>query len=319
MNVRNPLDAAWQEPSGGAFGMGGTHFDDRFDLTLADGQWMDVRGEAGDDTFNIVSGRVQINYRHISNSVEVDLEAGKANDDGFGDEDTIIGDVRQLNGGLGDDTLLGSNTGDRLDGGAGDDTINPRASTCDNSDTQDHVFGSIGDDTIVYSDVGAAACGSLYYGVEWRGRSTISEGQGVDVTINGVTNRGTVSKGNDGTDNLEDIATQLNSTMGAPWGYFAVYGSFSDDTFDLTLGPGQSMGVRGLGGNDTFHVSGSVRIDYRDAPAGVNVNLAEGTASEDGYGGVDTFMTAVYELRGTSYSDVLVGSDNDERFIGMGG
>ena len=319
VNVRNPLDAAWQEPSGGAFGMGGTHFDDRFDLTLADGQWMDVRGEAGDDTFNIVSGSVQINYRHISNGVDVDLEAGRANDDGFGDVDTIIGDVRQLNGGPGNDALRGSNSGDRIDGGAGDDTINPRASTCDNSDSQDQVFGSLGDDTIVYTDVGTAACGSLYYGVEWRGESTISEGQGIDVTINGITNRGTVRKGDDGTDTLEDIATQLNSTMGAPYGYFALYGSFSDDTFDLTLGPGQYMGVRGLGGNDTFHVSGSIRIDYRDAPAGVNVNLAEGTASEDGYGGVDTFKTAVREVRGTSHSDVIIGSDNDETFIGRGG
>ena len=275
VNVRNPLE-------GFGFGIGGTHFDDRFDLTLADGQWMDVRGEAGDDTFNIVSGRVQVNYRHISNGVDVDLETGRVNDDGFGDVDTIIGDVRQLIGGLGDDTLRGSNTGDRLDGGAGDDTINPRASTCDNTNTQDSVFGSIGDDTIIYTDVGAAACGSLYYGVPWRGESTISEGQGVEVTINGVTNQGTVRKGRDGTDTLVGIATQLNSTMSAPYGYFALYGSFSDDTFDLTLGPGQYMGVRGLGGNDTFRVSGPIRVDYRDSPARVNVNLAEGTASEDG-------------------------------------
>ena len=312
VNVKIPLE-------GFGFGIGGTHFDDRFDLTLADGQWMDVRGEAGSDTFNIVSGRVQINYRHVSNGIDVDLEAGRTNDDGFGDADTIIGDVRQLVGGLGDDTLLGSNTGDRFDGGEGDDTINPRASTCDNTNTQDSVFGSLGDDTIIYTDVGEAGCNSLYYGVPWRGESSISEGQGIDVTINGVTNRGTVRKGGDGTDTLVDIATQLNASMAAPWGSTTLYGTFSDDVFDLTLDEGQSMSVKGLGGNDTFHVSGSVRIDYRDASAGINVNLADGTASEDGYGGVDTFATAVEQLRGTDHADVIVGSDNDETFIGRGG
>ena len=315
VDVENPLNAAMNTPPG-AFGLGGTHFDDRFDLTLADGQWMDVRGEAGNDTINIISGRVQINYRHVTRSVDVDLAAGRANDDGFGDVDTIIGDVRQLNGGLGDDTLRGSSGGDRLDGGPGNDTINPGASTCDDGD---HIFGSIGDDEIVYTDVGAAACSSLYYGAEWRGRSTISEGQGIDVTINGVTNRGTVDKGDDGTDTLVDIRTQLNSTMAPPWGYTALYGSFSDDTFDLTMGEGQLIGVRGLAGNDTFYLSGNVRLDYRDAPGGINADLGAGTVSDDGFGDTDTIRSPVYEIRGTEHADVIIGSGSDERFIGRGG
>lgn len=315
VDIRNPLNAAMNTPPG-AFGMGGTHFDDRFDLTLADGQWMEVRGEAGNDTINIVSGRVQINYRHVTRSVDVDLEAGRANDDGFGDVDTIIGDVRQLNGGLGDDTLRGSSGGDRLDGGPGNDTINPGASTCDDGDD---VFGSIGDDTIIYTDVGAAGCNDLYYGVQWRNSSTISKGQGIDVTINGVTNRGTVDKGEDGTDTLVDIATQLNTTAAQPWGYTALYGSFSDDTFNLTMGEGQLIGVRGLAGNDTFHLSGMVRLDYRDSPNGINANLGAGTVSDDGYGDTDTIRGSVHEIRGTGHADVIIGSGNDEQFIGLGG
>ena len=318
VDIKNPLDAARNAPYG-AFGLGGTHFDDRFDLTLADGQWMDVRGEAGNDTINIVSGHVQINYRHTTNGVDVDLGAGIANDDGFGDVDTIIGDVRQLQGGLGDDTLKGGSGGDRIDGGPGDDTINPGESACD-SGREDHIFGSLGDDEIVYTDVGAAACGSLYYGVPWRGSSTISEGVGIDVTINGVTNRGTVNKGDDGTDTLVDIATQLNAAQSPPYGGFTLYGSFSDDVIDLTLGEGQFMQVRGLAGNDTFYLSGgNIRLDYRGAPGGIDADLGAGTVSNDGYGDVDTIRTAVYEFHGSEHADVIVGSANDESFTGRGG
>ena len=314
VDIRNPLDATRNPPIGG-FGIVGTDSGDQFDLTLDEGQWMEVRGEGGDDMINIVSGRVILNFRHTTNSLDIDLEAGLVNDDGFGGVDTIIGDVYQLEFGPGDNTLLGSSTGDRILSGAGDDTINPGASTCDSPRTTDHVYGSIGDDTIIYTDVGADGCNTLQYNIPWLRRQPLSEGQGIDVTINGVTNRGTVRKGGDGTDTLVDIATQLSTV---PHGGTTLYGTFSDDIFHLTLDDGQWMSVRGMGGNDTFHASGSVRIDYRDAPAGVNVNLADGTASEDGWGGVDTIETVVYELRGTPHTDVLVGSDNDERFIGMG-
>ena len=316
VDVENPLNAAMNSPPG-AFGMGGTHYDDRFDITLADGQWMDVRGEAGNDTINIVSGRVQVNYRHLTTGIDVDLGAGRVNDDGFGDVDTFIGKVYQLNAGLGDDTLKGTSGGDRLDGGAGNDTINPGASTCNG--WEDQIFGSIGNDRIVYTDVGEAACNSLYYGAPWRNSSTISKGQGIDVTINGVTNQGTVDKGGDGTDTLVDIATQLNATSAQPWGYFALYGSFSDDVFNLELDPSQSMAVRGLAGNDTFRLSGAVRLDYRDSPGGINADLGAGTVSNDGYGDTDTIQSPVFEIRGTEHADVIIGSDDDERFIGRGG
>ena len=316
VDVENPLNAAMNTPPG-AFGLGGTPLDDRFDLTLANGQWMDVRGEAGNDTINIRSGRVKVNYRHTPNGVDVDLGAGRANDDGYGGVDTIIGDVFELEGGPGDDTLTGSSGGDRLDGGPGNDTINPRESACNGRD--DQIFGSIGDDTIVYTDVGDAACSTLYYGAPWRGGSTISRGQGIDVVINGVTNQGTVRKGEDGTDTLVNVATQLNATVASPHGYTALYGTFSDDTIDLTMGEGQLIGVRGLAGNDTFHLSGSVRLDYRDAPRGIDADLGAGRVNDDGYGGVDTITSPVYEFRGTSHADVIVGSDADERFIGRGG
>ena len=62
VDVANPLNAGAAQPYGG-LGLTGSPWDDTFDLTLAGGQWMEVRGGAGDDTFNVRSGRVKVNYR----------------------------------------------------------------------------------------------------------------------------------------------------------------------------------------------------------------------------------------------------------------
>ena len=255
----------------------------------------------------------EINYRFSPAGVDVDLGAGQATNDGYGDTDTILGQVYELEGTDGDDTLRGSDGRDRLSGGPGDDMLNPGDNDRCNEDT---VYGSVGDDTITYTDSGASACQSLRYS---RGRSLLSEGTGVEVTLNGATNVATVGKGSDGTDTIVDIANPLNASREAPYGSFSLYGTFSDDTFDLTLDEGQWMSVRGEAGNDTFDVSGSIRIDYRNAPGGIHVDLGAGRARNDGYGDVDTFRSAVYELRGTRFSDVIIGSDNDERFIGRQG
>ena len=51
VNIANPLNA----DNSGGFELAGTRFDDVFDLTLDDGQWMDIQGNAGTDTFNILS------------------------------------------------------------------------------------------------------------------------------------------------------------------------------------------------------------------------------------------------------------------------
>ena len=315
VDIANPLDAA-REPPYGAFGIAGTDFDDRFALTLADGQWMEVRGHAGRDTINILSGRVKVNYRFAPGGVDVDLEAGQASDDGYGDADTYIGDVYEVEGGPGNDVLRGSRGGDRLDGGPGDDVLDPRESDCDDID---RIYGSVGDDRFVYTDVGPAACADLDYRRQWSGRSTASDGAGISVTIDGAANVGRVDKGADGSDTLVDIENQLNAGGTAPYGGFTLYGTASDDSFDLALTEGQWMQVRGGAGNDTFRVSGSARIDYRNAPGGITVDLGAGRATNDGHGDVDVFESPVLELRGSDFSDVIVGSDADERFIGRHG
>ena len=323
VDIENPLNAARNTPPG-AFGMGGTPFDDRFDLTLADGQWMDVRGEAGNDTINIVSGRVKVNYRHSPNGVDVDLGAGRAYD-GYGGVDTIIGDVYELEGGLGDDTLLGTDGRDRLGGGPGNDTINPGNNDWQESGS-DSIFASTGNDTIDYSDsVGPRASQSLYYDPPWRGTTF---GEPIRATVDGARNYATIDKGSAGTDTILDVEKALGNFHGG----FNLDGTHLNDVFDLMLDHGQWMMVEGGAGNDTFNLrtqrwesesrpGSTIRIDYRNSEKGIDIDLRAGEARDDGFGDVDTFTfnDGYFQIRGSNLSDTIRGSDNDDDFIGRRG
>ena len=170
--------------------------------------------------------------------------------------------------GTGNDPTRGGPGADWLSGGPGDDIINPG----DNDDAYDWIVGSPGDDRIVYSDSGASAYQSLGY---------IDLDSGIEATIDGAANRGTVNKGTVGTDTIVDIANPLNAAAEAPWGGFGLSGSPYDDVFELTLADGQWMEVRGEGGDDTINIrSGRVRVNYRSAPGPVDVDLGTGPGEQ---------------------------------------
>ena len=212
VDIANPMDAS-KEPPYGAFGIAGTPFDDTFVLTLDEtptfdeGQWMEVRGNAGNDTIDIRSGRVKINYRTSTEGIAVDLAAGRASNDGFGGVDTFSGNVYDVEGGDGDDTILGTDGQDRLDGGAGNDVLNPKDNDGNNAD---NVWASVGNDRIVYTDSTSGYQG-LWYSRPWREAPTALDETGITVTLNGATNTATVSKGSAGTDTIVDISNPLDA------------------------------------------------------------------------------------------------------------
>ena len=321
VDVANPLNA-------GAFLMAGSHFDDSLVLTLDAEQWMGVRGNAGNDTIDIRSGRVQINYRSSTDGVDVDLAAGRASNNGFGGTDTIIGDVHELIGGSGNDTIRGTDGGDRLDGRAGNDVLEPRDNDASSTDS---VFASAGNDRIVYSD---STYGNqmLYYSRPWRAARTALDESGIVVTLDGAANRATIRKGAAGTDTIVDISNPLDA--GWTTGGFGLVGTKGDDVFNLSLDREQWMQVRGGPGNDRFNLrthrwvsealqSSIIRIDYsyQDATGGIDIDLRAGRARDDGFGDADTFAfnDGTFQLRGTKFSDTIRGTDNDDTFIGRGG
>ena len=201
--------------------------------------------------------------------------------------------------------LRGSDRGDRLNGGAGNDTLNP-GDADGSKDQYDEIEGSAGNDRIVFSEQSPPV---------WTGLSYGGLGSGITATIDGVANRATVDKGTAGTDTIVDVAKPMNS-----WA-LGVVGTSSDDVFNVTVGDGQNLHLRGDAGNDTFNIrsTGVTRLQYHRSPGGIDLDLAAGRANDDGFGGVDTINGAVQLVRCSEFDDVVRGSGNDEGFECLGG
>ena len=225
------------------------------------------------------------------------------------------GNLVNLSAGPADDTIRGGPGGDELFGSNGDDVFDPgdngQSDGLDADRGYDTVHGSRGDDTIIYTGSGAEAYQDIRYFDPDTGDYL---GAGITATIDGVANRGSIDKGSAGTDTLVNVANPLNAAG------FGLYGTSSNDVFNLTMDDGQFMGVGGGAGNDTFNVrlnGGWVRLEYGRAPDGINVDLHTGRALDDGHGGVDTFTGDIPRgIAGSEFSDVIRGSDRSEWFFG---
>ena len=360
VDINNPLEASGVE-------ILGTNFNDVFNLTMDDGQFINIEAGGGDDRFNvrmIDSGWVRVDYEYAPDGVNVDLSRGTASDDGHGDVDTFSGNIpRSVGGSEHSDTIRGSDRNewffgrggnDDIDGGGGWDmlqfgyasrfaayvditglqvnleagtatgTINgsPFSHTIANIERlwgatgNDSIRGNIeelrastGNDTITYTDDTVYA--SIIYGYLASG--------GITATINGPANSATVRKGSAGTDTIVNIDEPLSD----PDGGLGLYGTSSNDVFNITLNSdgSQWMQVGGGAGNDRINLnSGYARIDYRPgAKNGIDIDLRAGRARNDGFGDVDTISGFVGEVRGTDFKDVMHGTDNNESFIGRAG
>ena len=214
------------------------------------------------------------------------------------------GSLHNLSTPTADGTIRGGPGNDVLSDGNRDDVLDPG----DNDDGVDIVNGSAGDDRIVYTGSGPSAAQELRY-------SALSAG--ITATIDGTANRATVDKGAAGADTIVDIANPLGS-----WG-FGFHGTDNADIFNLRLGDGQGMNVSGRAGDDTFNVQsgnrGTIRLNYHRSPGGIHVDLGAGRVRNDGHGDSDTISGRVREVRGSNFTDTIIGSGNDESFIGRQG
>ena len=107
-----------------ALGLMGTRFDDVFDVTVGAGQNLHLHGGAGSDTFNIQSaGTVRLQFHRAPAGIDLDLGAGRVNDDGYGDADTVNGAVQQVRCTEFSDIVRGSDNDEWFECLAGDDII----------------------------------------------------------------------------------------------------------------------------------------------------------------------------------------------------
>ena len=265
------------------------------DLSLVNGLLLSIQGGVGDDLLSAVGSPIG-NARLI-------MDGGDGNDTvlgGLGDE-TLLGSAGKdvLNGGGGNDTLSGGLGNDTVDGGAGNDFVDGDAG-------QDTVRGGDGDD--------------------------IANGGVGDDTVDGGSGNDTLS-GNDGDDSL--LGLSGNDSLLGGNGLDTLGGGDGNDTLDGGFNNDQLIGgvgddkIRGDHGNDT--ISGDEGNDTINGGDGNDVIMAgAGNDLVDGADGDDTINGAAGDdilvggdgndnIRGGGGSDVLLGQDGDDNIDGQGG
>ena len=226
---------------------------------------------------------------------------------GTGGDDDLIG-------GGGDDIINGFGGSDFIDGGPGDDLINP-GDNVGGAFGGDFVVPGLGNDTIDLSDTLEGYVGIGYNFLDFLG------GQSITVDIDGGTNFGEITYSGGDVDKIINVNNTLFS--GFVNGGISIRGTASDDTFNLTPEGDQWMSVQPGAGTDSYSTNGTglVRLDFRDAVQGIEVNLSTGQIVDDGFGNSENIggTSSVWDIQGSGFDDVLTGSSNDGSYTAFGG
>ncbi len=309
------------------------------------GQPIALFGGPGNDTFEqgsaatvseTISGGPGIDtvtYASRSAAVTVTLGLG-ANDGNAAENDNILDDVEvvtggsgddtltaaagvaaTLNGGPGNDTLIGDSAADTLNGGAGNDTLRGRGGNDvmngdDGNDTFDEESASNGSDIMN----GGAGIDT----VDYSGRTNA-----VVVTMDGVA-------ANDGeTGEADNVKADIENVKGGA-GDDTITGNALSNV--ITGGPGNDTLNGGAGddvfpqgaaadGNDTISGGAGVdKVDYSGRSAAITATLDGTTASGDlAASEADILGTDVENLEGGSEADTLTGNASANELVGNGG
>jgi Ca2+-binding RTX toxin-like protein len=223
-----------------------------------------------------------------------------------------VADVQSINATVasgGASLIQGTDGDDVLIGTAGDDLI----VTGNSTPFGDFVIASTGNDTIFMSDNdGQNGFIALNYG---------GLAGPIMATIDGGTNTGSVDKGAAGIDTLFDVQQPLF----AGWtnGGLDIRGTDGNDSFDLTPQGQQWVSARGGAGTDSYTINGTglVRMDFRDATQGIEIDLGTRQIADDGFGNAETIggTGSVWEVVGSAGDDMFTGSGADESYRYFGG
>ncbi|MGB1034118.1 MAG: calcium-binding protein, partial [Primorskyibacter sp.] len=235
---------------------------------------------------------------------EVDVFSGIDRFVGSSFGDRMVGDSGgdYFIGGAGNDTLRGEAGSDTLVGGDGNDVID-----VGNSNHFDLILPGLGIDSISFTNVTATHASAAISHLDLNG--------GISFGIGGFDFATLVKP-----DGSETVFSSIQKIIAA--GGLTIIGTQHDDEFDVKVADDGRMILQAAAGNDTIEIAdhnGELRLDYRASGVdqGVDINLATRVVSNDGYGGVDQLLGTgrVTELRGTTFSDKITGSDASEIFI----
>jgi Ca2+-binding RTX toxin-like protein len=296
-------------------------------------------GQGGPDTFIGGAGTDTVDYSSRTEPINASI-GGAANDGGASDfdiasqrGDDITGDIENVKGGSGDDTIIGNAAANSLDGGGGNDLIEGGGGADDltGGSGDDTLRGGSGNDDLIGGDGndyldggpgndnldGGAGDDTLYGG---PGADLLDGGPGTDtvdyhdyttpvsVTPDGVANDGAAGEGDNVTDTVE----------GAIGGSDSDYLQGNDGNGTFIGGDGNDTFVGG-GGSDTFvGGAGFDTVDYSAASGPVNVDV--GTPGGDGQAGEnDNVEPDVERVIGSAFADTLTAGPASAVLEGRGG
>lgn len=272
------------------------------------GTFNEFEGLGGNDVIT-GNGNTRASYQNALAAVTVTLGAGggavsTASGDTAGiGVDTFVSGVNQVRGSAFDDHLIGTNTF------GGDPRVTEIFEGLGGNDT---IEGGGGSDRVRYDTVSPGATGIL-----------------VNMAAGSVTGRDAAAIAIVGTDTLSSIESVIGSNSAD---VYDASGYTSASTLASGVNDqGNFNEFEGVGGDDTIIGNGNTRVSYIRANAGVTVTITDAAGNGTGHGtaandlagvGTDTF-SGVNQVRGTSYADVLSGSNangnNTEIFDGRGG
>ncbi len=275
-----------------------------------------LQGSTGNDTLNGGAGFDTAGYGEFTAAVTVDLRIqGASQDTGAGGVDTL-NSIENINGGSGNDTLIGDDTGNFNFGGAGNDTMIGNGG-------DDQLTGGFGDDTI---DGGA-------------GGDVATWGDATNAVTVSLLLQGQAQNtgwGNDTLTNIEYLSgssfndtltgDQFNNSLNGQNGNDTLNGGDGDDAVRGQNGDDIMSGGLGndflTGGEGSDVIDGGDGIDRlgislvaTDPQTGATIDLNITTAQDTGHG-LDT-ITGIEHVNGTIYNDTLIGNAADN-WLGNG-
>ena len=238
-----------------------------------------LRGGSGADWLYGGPGDDGASYWESPAGVTVNLHDGTAGG-GHARGDTLGDDIESISGSAYDDVLTGTNSRNRIYGNEGNDRLAGLAGddSLYGGDGDDHLNGGDGDDVLH----------------AWEGDDHLDGGDGDDYL-----------SGWEGDDHLNggDGDDVLHAWEG-------------DDHLDG--GDGDDWLRGGSGADRLYGGPGDDGASYWESPAGVTVNLHDGTAG-GGHARGDTLGDDIESISGSAYDDVLTGTNSRNRIYGNEG
>ncbi|MEM7507101.1 MAG: calcium-binding protein [Pseudomonadota bacterium] len=235
-----------------------------------------------------------------------DSIAGNGGDDllfGFSGDDTVDGGDGddKVFGGQGRDTLAGGNGEDRLFGGSGNDRLVGNKG-------DDRMFGGFGNDLLVWNNGDGS---DLMHG--GRGHDRVQVNFNTDLVDDDLQNK--------------DVAEFSTTGKGVQFARVELNDQAINGLFQLDIRQTEVLETNFGAGDDAARIVGDVldeirldldggagtdTLDFAQANAAIDVDLAAGTAGSADIQGFENVI-------GTEFDDVIEGDDQDNVISGLGG